>query len=85
MPGRLGDLIGDKLPIGQEIPKDLDPAKIGDTIGDTIGGAVGDLLGKDNSADKDDPEKKDARDVLKDIGGLFGGDKSKDKDENDAP
>ena len=86
--GRLGDLIGDKLPIGAEIPTDLDPA----TIGDSIGGVVGDLLGKDKSADKDDPDtneeeekddKKDAKDILKDIGGLFGGDKSKDK--NDAP
>ncbi|MCH8913699.1 MAG: hypothetical protein IIA33_09050 [Planctomycetes bacterium] len=86
--GRLGDLIGDKLPIGGEIPKDLDPA----TIGDALSGAVGDLLGKDKPADKDDPDKKeeekkddkkDAKDILKDIGGLFGGEKSKDK--NDAP
>ena len=84
--GRLGDLIGDKLPIGGEIPTDLDPAKIGDTIGDAVGG----LLGKDKSADKDDPDKKeeekkddkkDAKDVLKGIGDLLGGDKSKDKDD----
>ncbi len=85
--GRLGDLIGDKLPIGGEIPTDLDPAKIGDTIGD----AVGDLLGKDKSADKDDPDKKeeekqddkkDAKDILKGIGDLLGGDKSKDQDDD---
>ncbi|MCH8053067.1 MAG: hypothetical protein IH895_03330, partial [Planctomycetes bacterium] len=80
--GRLGDLIGDKLPIGQEIPKDLDPA----SIGDAIGGAVGGLLGKDDPDKKEEEkkdDKKDAKDILKDIGGLFGGDKSKDK--NDAP
>jgi hypothetical protein len=82
--GRLGDLIGDKLPIGGELPTDLDPA----TIGETLSGTVGGLLGKDKPADKDDPDKneeekkddkKDAKDILKDIGGLLGGDKSKDK------
>ncbi|MCH8964186.1 MAG: hypothetical protein IIB58_04430 [Planctomycetes bacterium] len=81
--GRLGDLIGDKLPIGGEIPTDLDPASIGD--------AIGGLLGNDKSTDKDDPDKKEeekkddkkaAKDVLKDIGGLFGGDKPKDKDDD---
>ncbi len=81
--GRLGDLIGDKLPLGQGIPKDLDPASIGD--------ALGGLLGEEKSADNDDADKKkaekkddkkDAKDVLKDIGGLFGGDKSKDKDDD---
>ncbi len=85
--GRLGDLIGDKLPIGGEIPTDLDPATIGDTIGD----AVGSLLGQDKSSDKADPDKKeeekkddkkDAKDILKGIGDLLGGDKSKDKDDD---
>ncbi len=82
--GRLGDLIGDKLPIGDAIPKDLD---IG-TIGDTVGG----LLDKDKPADKQDGDEKDdaddekkdqAGDLLKDIGGLLGGDKPKDADDDD--
>lgn len=81
---RLGDLIGDKLPIGDAIPKDLDLG----TITDTIGG----LLGKDKPTEQQDGDKKEdtagdekkdkGGDILKDLGGLLGGNKSKDADDD---
>lgn len=82
---RLGDLIGDKLPIGEAIPKDLD---IG-TLGDTLGGLLDkdkptDQKGADKKDDSSEEEKKDqGKDLLKDLGGLLGGDTSKDTDDDD--